>query len=201
MSPTVKHEPVDPKIVAWISANVIPFEAELRMKLRRLCNNPEEVDDLIQDVYFRIMKTESVEHVRERQGFVMQTAKNILVDRYRRDAVVSIEAMANLEELELEDGKPSPERVAMARAELRWVLGLVANLPERCKQVFSARRIYGMSQVETAESLGITENVVEKEMMKGVKLVAEMVKHRGIDDVAALDGGERSADAPGKRNV
>jgi RNA polymerase sigma-70 factor (ECF subfamily) len=201
MSASKRNAPVDPKIIAWISANVIPFEAELRVKLRRLCKNPDEVDDLVQDVYFRIMKTESLEHVREPKGFVMQTAKNILVDRFRRDAVVSIDAVANLDELEIDDGRPTPERVAMARAELRWVLGLVGNLPERCKQVFSARRIYGMSQIETAESLGITENVVEKEMMKGVKLVADMVKQRGIDDEALLDDGKRSADAPGRRNV
>lgn len=175
------NAPVDPKVVAWVSANVIPFEAELRARLRRLCGSPAEVDDLIQDVYYRILKTEAVEHIREPKAFLMQTAKNILVDRFRRDAIVSIDAVANLEELEVEHSNPSTERVAMARAELKWVLGLVANLPERCKQVFSARKIYGMSQNETALSLGISENIVEKEMMKGVKLVAEMVKTRGID--------------------
>lgn len=175
------NAPVDPKVVAWVSANVIPFEAELRARLRRLCGSPAEVDDLIQDVYYRILKTEAVEHIREPKAFLMQTAKNILVDRFRRDAIVSIDAVANLEELEVEHSNPSTERVALARAELKWVLGLVANLPERCKQVFSARKIYGMSQNETALSLGISENIVEKEMMKGVKLVAEMVKTRGID--------------------
>lgn len=173
--------PVDPHIVAWVSANVIPFEAELRAKLRRLCGNASEVDDLIQDVYYRILKTEAVEHIREPKAFLMQTAKNILVDRFRREAVVSIDAVANLEDLDIADNSPSTERVALARAELKWVLGLVAKLPERCKQVFSARKIYGMSQNETAASLGISENIVEKEMMKGVKLVSEMVKSMGID--------------------
>ncbi|TFW32262.1 sigma-70 family RNA polymerase sigma factor [Massilia horti] len=168
-------------MVAWVSANVIPFEAELRAKLRRLCGNASEVDDLIQDVYYRILKTEAVEHIREPKAFLMQTAKNILVDRFRREAVVSIDAVANLEDLDIADNSPSTERVALARAELKWVLGLVAKLPERCKQVFSARKIYGMSQNETAASLGISENIVEKEMMKGVKLVSEMVKSMGID--------------------
>lgn len=194
---------VDPAVVAWVSANVIPFEAELRMKLRRLCCNPSEVDDLVQDVYYRILKTGSIEHVREPKAFLMQTAKNILVDRYRRDAVVSIDAVANLEALDIPDNSPSTERVALARAELKWVLGLVGNLPERCKQVFSARKIYGLSQKETADSLGITENVVEKEMMKGGKLVSEMIKSRGIGvtetDVASRQAS--TASVPRKRNV
>jgi RNA polymerase sigma-70 factor (ECF subfamily) len=195
------NAPVDPDVVAWVSANVIPFEAELRAKLRRHCGSPAEVDDLIQDVYYRILKTEAVEHIREPKAFLMQTAKNILVDRFRRDAVVSIEAVANLEELDSVDSSPSTERVALARAELKWVLGLVANLPERCKQVFSARKIYGMSQNETAASLGISENIVEKEMMKGVKLVAEMIKSRGM--TGGADSGQAAPRAPAskKRNV
>jgi RNA polymerase sigma-70 factor (ECF subfamily) len=115
----------------------------------------------------------------------MQTAKNILIDRARHDAVVHIDAFADLDDLDVADGAPSPERVALARAELKWVLGLVANLPERCRQVFSARKIDGMSQDETAARLGITENVVEKEMMRGLKLVAQMVAQVALDDGAA----------------
>jgi RNA polymerase sigma-70 factor (ECF subfamily) len=131
----------------------------------------------------------------------MQTAKNILVDKFRREAVVSIDAVANLEDLNLADSSPSTERVALARAELKWVLGLVANLPERCKQVFSARKIYGMSQNETAESLGISENVVEKEMMKGVKLVAEMVKHTSVEATNGPGTHQAAAGKLRKRNV
>lgn len=174
----------DQDIVAWVSANVIPFEAELRAKLRRRCASPAEVDDLIQDVYYRILKSSSVAHVRDPKAFLMQTAKNILIDRMRHDAVVSIDAVANLEELDMPESAPSAERVALARAELKWVLGLVSNLPDRCRQVFRARKIYGLSQDETATSLGITENVVEKEMMRGLKLVSQMVAQVGMDGCA-----------------
>lgn len=191
---------LDPVVVAWVSANVIPFEAELRARLRRLCRSHAEIDDLVQDMYYRILKTESIEHIREPRAFVMQTAKNILVDRYRREAVVSIEAVADLEMLDIEDSSPSTERVALARAELKWLLGLVANLPERCREVFSARKIYGLSQRETADSLGISENIVEKEMMKGGKLVSEMIKSRGMDEPSSATTAPRTP-ARRKRNV
>jgi RNA polymerase sigma factor (sigma-70 family) len=113
----------------------------------------------------------------------VRTARNIVIDRMRRDAVVSIESMANLEELELPDVAPSPERVALARAELRWIIGLIANLPERCKEVFTARRIYGMSQMETAETLQVSEGIVEKETMRGMALISDMIARVGVHDV------------------
>src|SRR6059058_5627674 len=150
-------------VVEWVAMNVLPFEAELRARLRKICKDTDEVDDVVQEIYCRILKLDSIDKIYEARGYVMQMARNILIDQYRRESVVDIQAVASLDELDIEDPRPCPEQVVMARAELRWVLGLVSNLPDRCKQVFCARKIYGLSQLDTAESLGLSENVVEKE--------------------------------------
>ena len=152
--------------------------------LRRVCASPAEVDDVIQETYYKVLQMASMDHVREPRGFLVRISKNIVIDRMRRDAIVSIEAVANLEALEIADSAPSPERVAMARAELRWVIGLIANLPDRCKEVFRARRIYGLSQNETAETLGISEGIVEKETMRGMSLISDMIARVGVHDDA-----------------
>ena len=46
----------------------------------------------------------------------------------------------------------------------------VARLPERCRQVFTLRKVYGLSQKEIAASLDISENTVEQHLAKGVRL-------------------------------
>lgn len=171
---------MDADVVEWVTSNFLPFEAELRARIRRVCSGPAEVDDIIQETYYKVLQMASLDHVREPKGFLMRIAKNLVIDRMRRDAVVSIEAVAKLEDLEIPDSAPSPEHVAMARAELRWVLGLLANLPDRCKEVFYARRIYGLSQSETAETLGISEGIVEKESMRGMVLISNMIARVGV---------------------
>lgn len=173
---------MDEDVVEWVTSNFLPFEAELRVMLRRVCASPAEVDDVIQETYYKVLQMASMDHVREPRGFLVRISKNIVIDRMRRDAIVSIEAMANLEALEIADSAPSPERVALARAELRWVIGLIANLPDRCKEVFRARRIYGLSQIETAETLGISEGIVEKETMRGMALISDMIARVGVHD-------------------
>jgi RNA polymerase sigma-70 factor (ECF subfamily) len=125
---------MDAEVVDWVTSNFLPFEAELRALLRRVCTGPAEIDDVVQEVYYKVLVMPSIDHVREPKAFLVRMAKNIVTDRMRRDAIVRIEAMSNLEELDIEDAAPSPERVAMARAELKWVIGLIANLPERCKE-------------------------------------------------------------------
>jgi len=167
-------------VVKWVTANVLPFEAELRRMLRRLCDGPAEVDDVVQETYCKLLTLDSVAHIREPRAFLLRTAKNLVLDRMRRDAVVSIEATDQIEELVTEDTAPSAERVASARAELRWVVELIGRLPERCKAVFKARRIEGMSQNETAASLGISVGIVEQETMKGMELISDMIAGVGV---------------------
>jgi RNA polymerase sigma-70 factor (ECF subfamily) len=124
---------MDADVVDWVTSNFLPFEAELRMMLRRVCASPAEIDDVVQEVYYKVLMLDSVDHVREPRAFLVRMAKNIVTDRLRREAIVNIEVMANIEELGIEDSL-SPERVAQARSELKWVIGLIANLPDRCKE-------------------------------------------------------------------
>ncbi|TFW31362.1 RNA polymerase sigma factor [Duganella callida] len=172
---------MDTEVTDWLTIHFLPHEAELRTMLRRVCNSPSEVDDAVQETCYRILAVADLALVHNPKPFVFRTAKNIVLDRIRRDAVVSIETMANLEELEIADTAPSPDRVVFAREELKWVFGLIARLPDRCKSVFSARRLHGMSQNETARTLGLTDSVVEHEMMKGMRLMSEMIATQGIE--------------------
>jgi RNA polymerase sigma factor (sigma-70 family) len=173
---------MDDEIVEWVTSNFLPFEAELRRVLRRVCSGPADVDDVIQETYCKVLEQGRLDHVREPKGFLVQIARNIVFDKMRREAIVSIESMANLEELDVADIAPSPERVALARAELRWVFGLIANLPDRCKEVFTAKRVYGLSQAETAAMLAISEGVVEQETMRGMRLISGMIAQVGVQE-------------------
>ncbi|RZA35587.1 MAG: RNA polymerase sigma factor [Lysobacteraceae bacterium] len=186
---------MDNEVVDWLTINFLPHEAELRRMLRRVCSGPAEIDDVVQETCYRILSMASLDGIRDPKPFVFRTAKNLVLDRIKRDAVVRIETMANLEDLDIADSAPSPERVVFARSELKWVIGLVGQLPERCKAVFRARRIHGLSQQETADSLGLTDGVVEHEMMKGMRLMSEMIARHGMSQ----DAGD-AASIPRKRN-
>jgi RNA polymerase sigma-70 factor (ECF subfamily) len=170
---------MDSDVVDWIAEHFLPFETDLRHILRRVCALASDVDDVIQETYCKVLEQGSMTHVREPRAFIVRTAKNIVLDRLRRDAVVRIESMASLDELDVADSAPSPERITVARAELNWVAGLIAQLPERCKAVFQARRVNGMSQAEAAESLGLTVGIVEQETHKGMDLISAMVARAG----------------------
>jgi RNA polymerase sigma-70 factor (ECF subfamily) len=187
-------------IINWLTLHLLPFEAEFRLRLRRVCPSAADVDDVIQEVYCKVMQMDDVAHVTDPRGYFVQIAKNLITDRVRRDAVVNIEIMASLGELDIRDDMPGPERIVLGRAELRWVMGLIGKLPDRCREVFRARRIYGLSLKETAASLGVTEKAVEYESAKGMELISDMMKRQGAHDTQP-GAKARKINKAGKTNV
>lgn len=49
----------------------------------------------------------------------------------------------------------------------------VQKLPERCRQVFTLRKVYGYSQKEIAARMNISENTVEQQLTKAARHCAQ----------------------------
>jgi RNA polymerase sigma factor (sigma-70 family) len=72
----------------------------------------------------------------------------------------------------------------------------VARLPARCRQVFTLRKVYGLSQKEIAASLSISENTVEQHLAKGVRLCTAALagSHVAQRGVASFEKARRRAE-------
>jgi len=44
-------------------------------------------------------------------------------------------------------------------------------LPDRCRRIFEMRKIEGLPQREIARRMGVTENVVENESVRGLRAI------------------------------
>lgn len=152
--------------------NVVPLEPVLLRFLRRNWRNQGEVLDLLQDVYVRVYEAAAREHPRAVKPFLFATARNLMVDRLRQMNVVSFEAVADFDRLNVIDDEPSPERQASAREELRQLQKAVDELPPRCRQIVILRKVEGISQREVARRLGVTEEAVESQIGRAMRLLA-----------------------------
>jgi RNA polymerase sigma-70 factor (ECF subfamily) len=163
------------EIVAWVGSNIVPHEADLRARLRRMSVSEQEIGDIVQDAYVRISQLASIAHIRDGRAYLFHTARTVLLQQVRRRRIVRIEALTEMEALTLEDDDPSPERCASARQELDRVRALIALLPDRCRKIFELRRIHGLPQREIAEQLGLPEHTVEAQATRGLKLLLKAI--------------------------
>jgi RNA polymerase sigma-70 factor (ECF subfamily) len=169
-------------VIGWMSAHILPHEADVRRWLRRSPLGRMEEDDLIQEAYCRLAASWSDQSIRSGRAYFFTVAKNLLFERLRRNRIVRIDA-AELELSFIEDEGPSPEQFCTARQQLALVHRLIEELSEPCRSVFKLRKIENLSQRETARRLGLTENVVEKQLASGLRTVLRRAAESGWEVV------------------
>ncbi|TCM19376.1 RNA polymerase sigma-70 factor (ECF subfamily) [Novosphingobium sp. PhB165] len=171
-------------LVGWVGRHVLPHERQLRKWLRSAFP-AIDVDDVVQEAYCRISELDRFEHIDDPRRYFFRTARNIVLEQVRRDRVVRIEAASGLVEMEHALDEFSPERIAAGRSALQRVERLIDALPERARQVFRLRKIEGVSQREIASRLGLTENVVENEVARGLRRILNQMTDDERGDLPA----------------
>jgi RNA polymerase sigma-70 factor (ECF subfamily) len=186
----------------WLSRNALPHEPALRAWLssRRLAG--VEIDDVIQETYARLIQAEDLDGVRNPKPYVFQTAWSVLMTHVRREKVVPMRAMADIDRLGFQVDVPTPEQQAADRDELRRLAEALAALPGKIGDVFLLRRVHGLSQKEVAVRLGLAESTVEKHMRRGLMLLLDRFTRGGYptsDASRASDETLLPSHAPGER--
>jgi RNA polymerase sigma-70 factor (ECF subfamily) len=158
---------------AWFVREVLPLEAALMHFLRLSRRNKGDAEDLCQDVYIRDYEAAQKEIPHPVKPFVFTVARNLLINRAKRDQIVSIDSMADLDELGIAMDEPTPDRSVMARQELHRLEAALEQLPPRCRQVVVLSRIEGLTRSEIASRMGIAESTVSAHLTDGMYALAD----------------------------
>ena len=160
---------------AWFVREVLPLEAILVRYLRHNWRDKADIEDLLQDVYVRVYEAAKKELPDAAKPFVFTTARNLLINRVRREHVIPIEAVADLDALDIAIDAPGPDRNVIARDELRRLQSALDRLPPRCREVVVKRRIEGLSRREIALAMNITEDTVSAHLTDGMCALADLL--------------------------
>lgn len=163
------HEPLD----VWFKREILQHEAALLRCLARVWPRKHEIQDLRQETYARVYAAALTSRPASPRSFLFTIAHHLMVDRIRRERVVSIEAVGDIEALSLSVDEISLERRVSARQELKLLARALDLLPPKCRNVIWLRRVEGLSQKEVARRLGVTEKTIEQHVSKGARLLAE----------------------------
>jgi RNA polymerase sigma factor (sigma-70 family) len=150
---------------------------------------PCYTDVVIQEAYCRLSQVLDFKAIADPRSYFFATIRNLLREHVRRQQVVHILHLADLEGFEAVDPTPSPEIVTGDRREYQRLRTIINDLPAVCRQIFVLRKVECLSQRTVAERLDVTENVVEKRTAQGLRLVLKAwtspARHRPNDNLEA----------------
>ncbi len=156
----------------WYRLHLQPHEAMLRAWLRSRFPHERDVDDVVQEAVLRVLRARESGEVRSPKAFLFVTARNLVVAAHRKNALRPQIDLAELADLDVQDETADVSGAVIHSEELELLTQAIQALPDRCRQIVTLRKIYGLSQREIARELGISENTVENQGAIGLRKLA-----------------------------
>ncbi len=148
------------------------FRVPLEKYFRKRVYNQNEVDDLVQDVFYRLTSRTDSTKLERPEAFIFQIAANLLRDKARREATKRSFTKHLSDQNENAFEELSPERVLLGKEKVVALKNALNELPERTRNVFLLHRFEEFKYREIAQQLGISMSSVEKHMMDAIKHLA-----------------------------
>ncbi|MGE8498072.1 MAG: sigma-70 family RNA polymerase sigma factor [Pseudomonas sp.] len=132
---------------------------------RRL-RNRQHAEDLAHDTFVKVLESSEAAVVQPR-AYLHRVARNIAVDRYRRDLHRGqLEVVTEQEEAPSADDPEAQMHAVQLADSIEQAL---SELPANCRKVFVWNKLEGLNQGEIAERLGVSRNMVERYMIRTLR--------------------------------
>lgn len=152
------------------------YYRELLRFLQGTVRDRDTAADLAQEIYARVLAVQqSGEAITEPRALLYRTARNLVIDQYRRSEVrgtyAAAEGDSSVDAVDLTAGPEAlePEVAAMSSQTVDALLTAIGELPLRCRKAFILHKFDGLSQADVARQMGISVTMVERHIKLGMQ--------------------------------
>ena len=145
----------------------------LLMKVVSTVVPAKDVEDVVQDTFIRACQADY--EIYQPKPFLMKIARNLALDHIKRAEHRLCDSLHNedgeITDLTFENFMTDDQTLNEVVSERRFgnFCDAVKTLPPQCKRAFVLKKVYGYSQKEISEEMGISESAVEKHIANGLK--------------------------------
>lgn len=148
----------------------------LRLFLRGRSVPLDQVEDLVQELFTRLMGVERLEEkmsdsTGSSRSYLLTMANNMIVDRQRRSRLRHAYA-AEQREIEHERVEErTPERIVAAQLELEAIKAVIMDMRLNWRLAIVLQRFGNMSYEDIASHMGVTVKQVENYIVRGMRRI------------------------------
>ena len=156
---------------------VFPLKNKLFRFAKRLLENTEEAEDMVQEVFIKLWnRKEKLREYRSVEALAMVTLRNLCLDklRTRKYSTEKIETLQ--EDIEFMTGDHSNDHHDI----ISRIHQIIKTLPEQQRMVMQLRDIEGYDYEEIAEILNMNENAIRVNVSRARKKIREIITQYNI---------------------
>lgn len=155
------------------------YHQDLFRFLFYMVKNKELAEDLVQEVYIRVLKAyDRFEGNSSEKTWLFSIAKNVAIDHFRKQKGWKKWLLEKLDfsATQISDQLPLPEELAQQREEIKLIYHCLDQCTVDQKMVIILRYIHELSISETAEALDWTESKVKTTQHRAIKTLRKMME-------------------------
>jgi len=135
-----------------------------------LVNDKDQAEDIVQNVFIRTWeRRKNLNSNYTIKSFLFKSAHNEFIDQYRKRKAVTALEKKYIEEL---DRLVERDDAFLEKLLIR-VQREIQNLPPKCKEIFLMSKRDGLSNIEIAEYLNVSQKTIEYHMSKAFALLRQ----------------------------
>ncbi len=173
----------------WFTEEVQLHDAQLKAYLRGSFPTLRDVEDVVQESYFRIWKTRATQTIHSAKGLLFTLARHIALDAKRRERASPLDSVADLSALSAFEDRPHAAELIDQQEKIKLLAKALALLPDRTREIVVLRKFHGVPQKEVAGRLGLSEAAVEHQVARGLKRCESYLRKFGVHNI--YDGEKR----------
>lgn len=150
------------EIVQYVAEN---YHLVLKNYLIRKVESKEIAEELLQDLYIRLLKYEDLKDINAVKQFSFRVAKNLVIDRGRRNTTMlekNSRSLNSCDPLYTERDNTDPVFNLEIRQIVREVNLRLDKLSFKCKTVFYLNKVKGLNYETIAFEFGLSVSSIEK---------------------------------------
>jgi RNA polymerase sigma-70 factor (ECF subfamily) len=166
----------------WFRTEVHAHERQLKAYIRSGFPTVRDVDDVVQESYFRVWRRNLIKPVSLAKAFLFAIARNIAIDAIRherRSPIVQVMDLASLD-VYIDRDSPNNAEAACNREEAEILLSAIERLSPRTREVYLLRKFHNTPQKEIATKLRISPKTVEAHIGRANKLCERFLRNHGV---------------------
>ena len=152
------------------------YNQRVYRSVRAIVRDESEAEDVMQQAYVNAYS--HLSQFAERSAFPTWLTRIAINEALARIRPRALQVVSDDVIPEVQSTSPNPEEAAMS-AEIKEVVEAeIAALPESYRSVFMLREVEGLSTIETAECLTLTEDVVKTRLHRARAMLREKLYSR-----------------------
>lgn len=181
MVPAAQQRAVDKNSLDEVAEHFEDYRRDILGFLRSRVRGPEQAEDLLQQVFLRLMQRSDWSEIRNPEAYLRTTARHVLADFYRSQNARDQGIVLEFQEFRHADETWSPSDSLQSREFFDRLASVLGSLSPKVRKAFVLSRVYGYTYAEIGRALSISPRTVEKHVAKGLAWCFEHLSDTGDD--------------------